>query len=167
MRNSNILYIFAVPNLENKFNLIHKDMDIKINISDKELMNIASNCINSQEFAVHVSNLIGLRLNDNVLAELREVYRKLSTKIEEEKAWDKYDTIIALLNAKGLNKIIYYEAWIDLEETWLDKWSSVFRLLNDEQIAAACERYLFERERFYHSSDYIDMLNGLLNEMED
>lgn len=142
-------------------------MTIKINISDKQIKSIAANCTDSQEFAVHVSNIIGLQLNDDVLAELREIYRKLSTKIEEEKAWKKYDTIIALLNAKGLNRCIYYECWIDLEETWLYKWFSVFRLLDDEQIVAACEKYLFEQERFYHSSDYIDMLNGMLKQVKD
>lgn len=142
-------------------------MTIKINISENELKDIAANCINSQEFAINVSNIIGLQANADLLAELREVYRKLSTKIEEEKAWKKYDTIIALLNAKGLNRCIYYECWIDLEETWLDKWFSVFRLLDDEQIVAACEKYLFEQERFYHSNDYIDMLNGLLHQTKD
>ena len=141
-------------------------MTIKINISDEQIKSIAASCTDSQEFAINVSNLIGLQLNDEVLAELREVYRKLSTKIEEDKAWDKYDTIIALLKAKGLNKIIYYEAWIDLEETWLDKWFSVFRLLDDKQIATACTKYLFERARFYSSKDYIDMLNGMLKNVE-
>lgn len=137
-------------------------MTIKINIKEEELMGIAANCAGSQEFAEHVCNLVGLRQTDEVLAELREVYRNLSVEVEKEKAWKKFDTIDALLRAKGLNRVIYYECWIDLEESWLDMWFSVFRLLDDKQILDACEKYLFERERFYGSKDYIDRLNNLV-----
>lgn len=137
-------------------------MTIKINIKEEELKSIAAKCEDSQEFAKHICNLIGLHKTDEVLAELREVYRNLSVEVEKEKAWKKFDTIDALLRAKGLNRVIYYECWIDLEESWLDKWFSVFRLLDDKQILEVCEKYLFERERFYGSKDYIDRLNNLV-----
>lgn len=137
-------------------------MTIKINIKEEELMGIAMNCEDSQEFAKHICNIHRLPQTEDVLAELREVYRNLSVEVEKEKAWEKCDTIIALLKAKGLNRTIYYECWIDLEESWLDKWFSVFRLLDDKQILEVCEKYLFERERFYGSKDYIDRLNNLV-----
>ena len=59
-------------------------------------------------------------------------------------------------------KDLWYEVWIDLSEDWIDKWFSSFRYMENKDIIEVCVKYLNDRERFYDSSDYIDMLNKMV-----
>ena len=66
------------------------------------------------------------------------------------------------IECKGL----YYETWIDLDESWEEKWFSSFRYMKDDEIVDVCVKYLNEQERFYSSPDYYDMLNKMVANLE-
>lgn len=133
----------------------------------EELKQIANACITSDEFTQRAKNYLihkkGIRQKVMTDSELRELYRKTKKDEETKKAWDKYkNTIRPMLRKRPDCDDIYYEAWIDLSEAWIDMWFSTLRFMKDDEIIEVCAKYLNEQERFYDSSDYIDMLNNEL-----
>lgn len=133
----------------------------------EELKQITKVCITSDEFTQRAKNYLirkkGIRQKVMSDAELRELYRKTKKDEETKKAWDKYkNTIRPMLGKRPDCDDIYYEAWIDLSEAWIDMWFSTLRFMKDDEIVEVCAKYLNEQERFYDSSDYIDMLNNEL-----
>lgn len=131
-----------------------------------ELKQIANVCITSAEFTnkaktylVKSKNIKQPMMSDS---ELRDIYREVEYKREIDKAWEKYNnTIQPMLVKRPECKHIYYEAWIDLSDSWEDKWMNAFRYMNDNEIVEVCSKFLNKQERFYSSPDYIDMLNSL------
>lgn len=131
-----------------------------------ELKQIANVCITSAEFTNKAKTYLAKSKNIKQPmmsdSELRDIYREVEYNREVDKAWEKYDnTIKPMLFQRPECKHIYYEAWIDLEESWIYKWMNVFRYMNDNEIVEVCSKFLNEQERFYNSEDYIDMLNSL------
>ena len=133
----------------------------------EELRQIANACITSDEFTQRAKNYLirkkGIKQKVMSDAELRELYRNAKKEEETKKAWDKYkNTIRPMLRKRPDCDDIYYETWIDLSEAWIDMWFSTLRFMKDDEIVEVCAKYLNEQERFYDSSDYIDMLNKCL-----
>ncbi len=135
----------------------------------EELESIAGVCNTSEEFSVRAKNY--LRNEKNIRqplmsdGELREIFRKVSYQKEVDKAWEVYDNIInPSLKLRPECKGLYYEVWIDLSEDWIEKWFASFRYMEYKTIVEVCVKYLNDRERFYGSSDYIDMLNGMIKD---
>lgn len=131
----------------------------------EELKQIANVCITSDEFTQRAKNyLIRKGIKQTIMsdAELRELYRNEKKAEETEKAWAKYKNIRPMLGKRPDCDGIYYEAWVDLSEAWIDMWFSTLRFMKDDEIVEVCAKYLNEQERFYDSNDYIDMLNKLL-----
>ena len=137
----------------------------------EELERIAKVCNTSDEFTIRAKNYLRDEkgINQSLMSdgELRDIFRKVDYDREREKAWKIYDEVIepSLLKrpeCKGL----WYEVWIDLSEDWIDKWFSSFRYMENKDIIEVCVKYLNDRERFYGSSDYTDMLNGMLKNCE-
>lgn len=131
-----------------------------------ELKQIANVCITSAEFTNRAKTYLAKSKNikQRIMSdsELRDIYREVEYDREVDKAWEKYDnTIKPILQKRPECKHIYYEAWIDLEDSWIYKWMNVFRYMNDNEIVEVCVKFLNEQERFYNSKDYIDMLNSL------
>ena len=133
----------------------------------EELESIAGVCNTSDEFTVRAKNY--LRNEKNIRqslmsdGELREIFRKVNYQKEVDKAWEVYDNIInPSLKLRPECKGLWYEVWIDLSEDWIDKWFSSFRYMENKDIIEVCVKYLNDRERFYDSSDYIDMLNKMV-----
>lgn len=80
---------------------------------------------------------------------------------EVDKAWEVYNNIInPSLKLRPECKCPWYEVWIDLSEDWFKKWFASFRYMEYKDFIEVCVKYLNDRERFYGSSDYTDMLNG-------
>lgn len=136
-----------------------------------ELKEIALMCINSDEFTKrakdYLKNVKGIHQPIMEDSELRAIYHDEKAKEERAKAWDKLDKyIMPMLKKRADCKGLWYEVWIDLSESWLDKWFSSFRFMKDEEIIEVCAKYLNERERFYSSSDYYDMLNEMVKDAE-
>lgn len=132
-----------------------------------ELKQIANVCLTSKEFTDKAKAY--LRGNKGISqpimsdAELRDIYRETSFMREKKKAWEKYNNaILPALKKRPDCANIYYEAWIDLSQDWIDKWMHSFRFMSDNEILDVCAQYLNEQERFYGSDDYIDMLNNQL-----
>lgn len=131
-----------------------------------ELKQIANVCKSSAEFTdraktylVKSKNIKQPIMSDS---ELRDIYREVEYNREVDKAWEKYNnTIKPMLRNRIECAHIYYEAWIDLTDSWIDKWMQTFRFMNDDEIVEVCVKYLNEQERFYSSPDYVDMLNNL------
>lgn len=137
----------------------------------EELESIAGVCNTSEEFSVRAKNY--LRNEKNICqplmndGELREIFRKVNYQKEVDKAWEVYDNIIKpSLKLRPECKGLWYEVWIDLSEDWLEKWFASFRYMEYKTIVEVCVKYLNDRERFYGSSDYTDMLNGMLKNCE-
>lgn len=137
----------------------------------EELSEIAGVCITSDEFVVRANSYLSDRkkiyqplLRDN---ELRELFRKVSYQREVDRAWKLYKEVIkpALLKRPECSGL-WYEVWIDLSEAWIDKWFSSFRYMDNKAIIEVCVKYLNEHERFYGSSDYTDMLNGMIKDCD-
>lgn len=135
----------------------------------EELESIAKVCNTSDEFTIRAKNYLRDEkgINQSLMSdgELRDIFRKVDYDREKEKAWNIYNEIIkpSLLKrpeCKGL----WYEVWIDLSEDWIDKWFSSFRYMNNKDIIEVCVKYLNDRERFYGSSDYTDMLNDMIKD---
>jgi hypothetical protein len=133
----------------------------------EELESIAGVCNTSEEFSVRAKNY--LRNEKNIRqplmsdGELREIFRKVSYQKEVDKAWEVYDNIInPSLKLRPECKGLWYEVWVDLSEDWIDKWFASFRYMENKDIIEVCVKYLNDRERFYGSSDYTDMLNGMI-----
>ena len=133
----------------------------------EELESIAGVCNTSEEFSVRAKNY--LRNEKNIRqplmsdGELREIFRKVSYQKEVDKAWEVYDNIInPSLKLRPECKGLWYEVWIDLSEDWLEKWFASFRYMENKDIIEVCVKYLNDRERFYGSSAYTDMLNGMI-----
>ena len=138
----------------------------------EELEQIANVCITSKEFTdkakAYLRNNKGIRQPIMSDSELRDIYRKVDYEREKKKAWDKYEhTIEPMLLKRADTANLWYEVWIDLEESWLDKWFASFRLMKDEEIVDVCAKYLNERERFYSSPDYYDMLDEMVKDIKD
>lgn len=136
----------------------------------EDLEQIAQNCISSEEFTERAHKYFKMNgwstppIDD---CGIRDIYRQVDLKRQEKAAWEKYNNTIepALLrrvDCKGL----WYETWIDLSETWLERWFASFCYMNDEQIIDACAKYLNERERFYGSPDYYDMLDKMVADIK-
>ena len=131
-----------------------------------ELKKIANVCKSSTEFTNRAKTYLAKSKNitqpimkDN---ELRDIYREVEYNREVEKGWEKYrNTIHPMLNQRIECQHLYYEVWIDLSDSWKDKWMSTFRFMSDDEIVEVCAKFLNEQERFYNSEDYIDMLNSL------
>lgn len=137
----------------------------------EELESIAGVCNTSEEFSVRAKNY--LRNEKNIRqplmsdGELREIFRKVSYQKEVDKAWEVYDNIInPSLKLRPECKGLWYEVWIDLSEDWIDKWFSSFRYMENKDIIEVCVKYLNDRERFYGSSDYTDMLDKMVAECD-
>jgi len=135
----------------------------------EELKQIAKNCITSEEFTERAKKYLketkGISQGIMSDSELRDIYRVVDKEREEDKAWEKFDNTIkpALLQRPDC-KNFWYEVWIDLEEDWLEKWFTSFRLMKDKEIIEVCAKYLAERDRFYFSPDYYDGLNKMVAE---
>ena len=137
----------------------------------EELESIASVCKTSDEFSVRAKNY--LRNEKNICqplmndGELRDIFRKVSYQNEVDKAWKVYNEIIRPeLSRRPECKGLWYEVWVDLSEDWIEKWFASFRYMEYKTIVEVCVKYLNDRERFYGSSDYTDMLNGMLKNCE-
>jgi hypothetical protein len=135
----------------------------------EELESIAGVCNTSEEFSVRAKDY--LRYEKNIRqplmsdGELREIFRKVNYQKEVDKAWEVYDNIInPSLKLRPECKGLYYEVWIDLSEDWIEKWFASFRYMEYKAIVEVCVKYLNDRERFYGSSDYTDMLNGMIKD---
>lgn len=137
----------------------------------EELEQIASVCITSEEYTERAKRYLkeekGMKqdiMNDE---ELRDIYREVNRKREVEKCWEKYDkTILPALYKRTECKGLYYETWIDLDESWEEKWFSSFQYMKDDEIVDVCVKYLNQQERFYSSPDYYDMLNKMIANLE-
>ena len=119
-----------------------------------ELREIAMQCISSKEFTKRAKKFLHSKLTQDIMTdvELRDIYRNVSHNREIERAWEKYkNTIYPALSQRADCKKLWYETWIDLEETWIDKWLSAFHLMKDNEIIEACAKYLNEQERYYDS----------------
>lgn len=135
-----------------------------------ELVAIALVCKTSEEFEgrakTYLKDVKGVNqpfMND---AELRELFRKANHEAEVKKAWEVLDKVIKpMLYKRPEVKGLWYEVWIDLDENWLDKWFSSFRYMDNVAIVEVCVKYLNDRERFYSSPDYYDMLNKLVADL--
>lgn len=134
-------------------------------ISD-ELKPLAKVCKSSAEFTDRAKKYVAKKypfwvslVKDN---EYREIYREAEYENEVEKGWERYNKIILpMLHQRIECQHLYYEVWVDLSDSWEDKWMSTFRLMRDDEIVEVCVKFLNEQERFYNSDDYIDMLNSL------
>ena len=136
-----------------------------------ELREIANNCITSEEFTkrakVYIKEVKGISQDIMSDSELRDIYREVDYKREVDNAWDKFKhTILPMLLKRADCKKLWYETWIDLEESWEEKWFASFRFMKVEDIVDVCAKYLNERERFYSSPDYYDMLNELVKDIK-
>lgn len=127
---------------------------------------IANRCVNSDEFVKRAKLYLAKNVRcQNMFhdSELREMYREVSLANGTKFARNKYvNTILPALKGKEECKTIYYEAWCDLDESFVEKWFSCFRYMDDNAIIEACVNFLYEQDRFYGSGDYIDMLNTCL-----
>ena len=131
-----------------------------------ELKAIALVCNTSEEFAVRAKkylrnekNICQPLMNDR---ELRELFRKVNYQNEVDKAWKTYKEIIKPeLLKRPECKGLWYEVWIDLEESWIDKWMQSFQYMENKNIIEICVKYLNDCEHFY-TTDYIDMLNNMI-----
>lgn len=137
----------------------------------EELKKIAAACITSEEYTERAKKYLkeekGIKQDFMTDGELREIYRKADYEREKKKAWEKLDgTIIPALKKRPDCKGLWYEVWIDLDESWEDKWFAAFRLMKDEDIIEACAKYLNEQERFYSSPGYYDMLNKMVADIK-
>ena len=137
-----------------------------------ELEQIAKVCITSKEFTdkakAYLKNDKGITQPIMTDSELRDIYRKIDYQREKDKAWEKFDhTIKPALLKRADCANLWYETWIDLEETWIEKWMQTFRYMSDNDIVEVCAKYLNECERFYDSPDYIDMLNNMVKDLKD
>ena len=137
----------------------------------QELEQIANVCITSQEFTEraksYLKNEKGIKQAIMSDVELRDIYRTVERSREVEKCWEKYkNTIRPALIKRPDCKDLWYECWIDLSECWEEKWFASFRFMKDEQIIEVCVKYLNEQERFYGSTDYIDMLDKMVENAE-
>lgn len=137
----------------------------------EELESIAVVCNTSEEFEVRVKSYLSNEKNIRQPlmsdGELREIFRKVNYQKEVDKAWEVYDNIInPSLKLRPECKGLWYEVWIDLSEDWIEKWFASFRYMEYKTIVEVCVKYLNDRERFYGSSDYTDMLNGMLKNCE-
>ena len=138
----------------------------------EELEQIARVCVTSQEYTdrakAYLKNCKGLAQPLMSDGELRDIYRKIDIQREIDKAWEKYDnTIEPMLRQRADCKGLWYETWIDLSETWENKWMQSFRFMDDKAIVEVCAKYLNEQERFYDSPDYIDMLDKMVADIKD
>ena len=136
-----------------------------------ELESIAKVCATSEEFVGRANNYLRKEkgINQPLMddSELRDIFRSVDYQRERDKAWEVYDNIInPSLKLRPECKGLWYEVWIDLSEDWIEKWFASFRFMEYKDIVEVCVKYLNERERFYGSSDYTDMLNGMLKECE-
>ena len=136
----------------------------------EDLEQIAQNCISSEEFTERAHRFFKMSgwptppISD---CGIRDIYRKIELKREEDKAWEKYDnTIKPMLHKRADCKGLWYETWIDLSETWLERWFASFQYMKDEEIVEVCAKYLNERERFYGSADYYDMLDKMVADIK-
>lgn len=133
----------------------------------EELQQIAKVCITSSEFTdkakSYLKNNKGISQPLMSDSELRDIYRKVAYQREKDKAWEKYgNTVEPALKKRADCANLWYETWIDLEESWIDKWMQSFQFMSDKEIIEVCAKFLNEQERFYDSPDYIDMLNKML-----
>lgn len=130
-----------------------------------ELKQIANVCKSSTEFANRAKTYLAKskHITQPIMkdSELRDIYREVEYNREVEKAWEKYNnTIHPMLHQRIECQHLYYEVWIDLSDSWIEKWQT-FRFMSDDEIVEVCAKFLNEQERFYKSEDYIDMLNSL------
>jgi hypothetical protein len=136
----------------------------------EELEQIARVCATSQEYTdkakAYLKNCKGLTQPLMSDSELRDIYRKIDFQREIDKGWEKYDnTIDTMLKQRADCDNLWYETWIDLRETWEEKWMQSFRFMNDKEIVEVCAKFLNERDRFYGSPDYVDMLNKMIKDL--
>lgn len=136
-----------------------------------ELKDIAKVCNTSKEFEVRAKSYLKNEKNVHQPlmkdGELREIFRKVSYDKEVEKAWNTYDNVIRPMLCKRPEcKGLWYETWIDLSEDWIEKWFASFRYMEVNEIVEVCVKYLNDRERFYGSADYTDMLDKMVAECE-
>jgi hypothetical protein len=137
----------------------------------EELESIAKVCNTSDEFTIRAKNYLRDEkgINQSLMSdgELRDIFRKVDYDREKEKAWKIYDEVIEpSLTKRPECKGLWYEVWIDLSEDWIDKWFSSFRYMENKDIIEVCVKYLNDRERFYGSSDYTDMLDKMVAECD-
>lgn len=135
-----------------------------------ELKEIAQQCKTSEEFTRRAKSYLHnvKKIEQDIMKEsdLRDIFRKVDYKREKEKAWEKYNnTIEPMLKQRADCKKLWYETWIDLEESWIDKWFASFQFMGDKEIVEVCAKYLNEQERFYGSPDYYDMLNDMVKDV--
>lgn len=131
-----------------------------------ELKKIANVCKSSTEFTNRAKTYLAKSKNitqpimkDN---ELRDIYREVEYNREVDKAWEKYNNTIKPMLCQRIEcQHLWYEVWVDLSDSWIDKWMQTFRFMNDNEIVEVCVKFLNEQERFYSSVDYTDMLNSL------
>ena len=113
----------------------------------EELEQIASVCITSEEYTERAKRYLkeekGMKQDIMSDEELRDIYRSVDRKREVDKCWEKYDKIILpALYKRTECKGLYYETWIDLDESWEEKWFSSFRYMKDDEIVDVCVKYL-------------------------
>lgn len=122
---------------------------------EEDFKQLANACKTSEEFAERAA-----RLDNGAL--YREMYRKF----KEEEIWAEHKKVKKALLDRVDCKELWYEVWIDLAEDWFSMWGILKEMPFEERVEK-CAAYLNERERFYGSADYTDMLNGMLRNIED
>lgn len=134
-----------------------------------DLRQIARVCKSAEEFTDRAHGFLNDIVKQPICtdAELRKLYTQEQRFLDEKQAWSVYDeTITPALNKRADCKELWYEVWIDLEETWLDKWFASFRFMDVKEVVEVCAKYLNERERFYDSPLYIDVLNEMIKDIK-
>lgn len=136
-----------------------------------ELRGIAKVCITPNEFVMRAMYYLknSYDVHEPLMSdsELRDIFRKVSYDNEVSKAWEVYKKVVSpMLGKRSDCKGLWYEAWIDLEDDWLAKWFASFRYMGIDAIVEVCVKYLNDRDHFYVSSDYTDMLDKRIADCE-
>lgn len=120
----------------------------------KDLKRLADACLTSDEFAERAAAI-----------DKGAVYREMFREFKAEDVWDAHKKVEKVLKERVDCQNLWYEVWIDLAEDWESIWGILKNMEFAERVEH-CARYLNDRERFYGSSDYTDMLNGMLANCE-
>ena len=124
-------------------------------MTTEKFKQLAKACKTSDEFAERAAEL-----------DKGGIYRQMFRKFKHEDKWEAHKKVIEALCKRVDCQNLWYEVWIDLEEGWDKMWGILKEMEFDERVEK-CAAYLNERERFYGSSDYTDMLDAMLATVKD
>ena len=121
----------------------------------EDLKQLAKACKSSEEFAERAEEL-----------DKGGVYRRMYRMFKHEDMWEAHKKVKEALLKRADCRNLWYEVWIDLSENWESMWGILKEMTFGERVEK-CAAYLNERERFYGSSDYTDMLDAMLATIKD